>query len=101
APKPRETSAVGLAIKDIQEPDEQVWLEGRYYSGELDMEVVLRSRNAVLVMHRPVGDSLSFKRVARDLFITGDQVTLQVERDASGTVLSFLLSAGRVRDLRF
>ena len=98
---PRIAMSDGLEIKDIQEPDEQVWLEGKYYSDELDMEVTLRSRNALLVMQRPVGDSLRFSRVARDMFITGDQITLQIERDASGAVSSFLLSAGRVRGLRF
>lgn len=97
----RSGSSDDLAIKDIQEPDEQVWLEGKYYSEELDMEVVLRSRNAMLVMQRPVGDSLRFSRVARDMFTTSDQITLQIERDGSGAVSSFLLSVGRVRDLRF
>ena len=87
--------------KSIQEPDEQVWLEGKYYSDELDMEVSLRLRNAMLVMERPVGDSLGFNRVARDVFMSSDQITMQVERDATGAVSSFLLSAGRVKGLRF
>lgn len=99
--RPRADSSDGLGIKNIQEPDEQVWLEGRYYSDELDMEVTLRLRNAELVMERPVGDSLRFTRVARDVFTTSDQVTLQVERDASGAVSSFLLSVGRVQGLKF
>jgi CubicO group peptidase (beta-lactamase class C family) len=98
---PRATSPESLEIRDIQEPDEQIWLEGRYYSDELDMEVTLRSRNAMLVMQRPVGDSLSFSRVARDMFTTSDQITLQIERDGTGLVSSFLLSAGRVRGLKF
>jgi CubicO group peptidase (beta-lactamase class C family) len=85
----------------LEEPDEQVWLEGKYYSDELDMEVVLRSRNSILYMQRPVGDSLSFKRVARDVFTSNDQVTIQVERDGAGVVSGFLLSTGRVRGLRF
>ena len=55
----------------------------------------------MLIMQRPVGDSLRFKRIARDIFVTSDQITMQVERDASGAVSSFLLSTGRVRDLRF
>jgi CubicO group peptidase (beta-lactamase class C family) len=90
-----------VGARDIQEPDEQVWLEGKYYSDELDMEVTLRSRNAQLVMERPVGDSLHFARVARDVFMSDDQITLQVERDGLGVVSSFLLSSGRVRGLRF
>jgi len=98
---PRTTAPAGPETSVIQEPDEQVWLEGRYFSDEMDMAVTIQSRNAALVMHRPVGDSLLFKRVARDKFITSDQITLRVERDASGSVSGFLLSAGRVRDLRF
>jgi CubicO group peptidase (beta-lactamase class C family) len=87
--------------RGIQEPDEQVWLEGKYFSDELEMEVNLRSRDAVLVMVRPIGENLRFARIARDLFLTSDQITLQVERDASGVVSGFLLSTGRVRGLRF
>jgi CubicO group peptidase (beta-lactamase class C family) len=93
--------SVGSELSQIQEPDEQVWLEGKYYSDELDLEVTLRSRNSTLFMVRPVGDSLRFTRLARDLFTTSDQVGLQVERDASGVVSGFLLSTGRVRGLRF
>jgi CubicO group peptidase (beta-lactamase class C family) len=88
-------------VAQLEEPDEQVWLEGKYYSEELDMEVVLRSRSSILYMQRPVGDSLAFKRVARDVFTTSDQVTMQVERDGAGVVAGFLLSTGRVRGLRF
>jgi hypothetical protein len=88
-------------LRNIPDPDEQVWLEGRYFSDELDMEVTLRSRNSVLVMYRPVGDSLGFRRTTRDQFETADHVVLQVERDGSGVVSGFLLSTGRVRGLRF
>jgi hypothetical protein len=100
-PQANPWSSVGSELRQIQEPDEQVWLEGRYYSEELDLEVTLRSRNSVLFMLRPVGDSLRFTRMARDLFTTSDQIGLQVERDASGVVSGFLLSTGRVRGLRF
>ena len=97
----RPTPTEVVEFTDIQEPDEQVWLEGKYSSDELDMDVTVRSRNSILVMHRPVGDSLRFTRVARDLFMTKDRITLQVERAAAGVVSGFLLSTGRVRGLRF
>ena len=98
---PTQQSLGSGGLRNIPDPDEQVWLEGRYFSDELDMEVTLRSRNSVLVMYRPVGDSLGFRRTTRDQFETADHVVLQVERDGSGVVSGFLLSTGRVRGLRF
>jgi hypothetical protein len=80
---------------------ERVPLEGRYYSDELDMEVTLRTSNVALIMYRPVGDSLRFARLSRNEFSTGDQILMRLERDSTGAVSGFLLSAGRVRDLRF
>jgi hypothetical protein len=58
-------------------------------------------RNSILYMQRPVGDSLAFTRMARDLYVSRDDITLQVERDPAGVVSAFLLSTGRVRGLRF
>jgi hypothetical protein len=89
------------SLKRLQIPDEQVWLEGKYFSAELEMEVTVRSDNARLVMRRPGASDLTFSRVSRDLFATSDQVSIKVERDAFGTVSGFLLSMNRVRDLRF
>jgi CubicO group peptidase (beta-lactamase class C family) len=89
------------SLREIQEPDEQIWMEGKYFSSELDMEVALRAQNAALVMRRPNGADLTFTRMARDVFTTPDQITLQVERDPAGVVSSFVLSVGRVRNLRF
>jgi CubicO group peptidase (beta-lactamase class C family) len=80
---------------------ELVRLDGRYYSDELDLEVTVRSDSPGLIMYRPVGDSLRFARTARDEFSTGDQILLHIERDSAGAISSFLLSAGRVRGLRF
>jgi hypothetical protein len=89
------------SLREIQEPDEQIWMEGKYFSPELDMEIGLRAKDAALVMRRPNGADLTFTRVARDFFSTPDQITLQVERDPAGVVSSFVLSVGRVRNLRF
>ena len=44
---------------------------------------------------------LGFNRVARDVFTSTDQMSLNVERDSFGTVSAFLLSTSRVRNLRF
>jgi CubicO group peptidase (beta-lactamase class C family) len=88
-------------LKELQEPDEQVWLEGKYFSTELGMEVVVRSENARLVVRRTGAPDLIFSRVSRDAFLAPDQISLHIERDPYGTVSAFLLSTGRVRNLRF
>ncbi|HET9425236.1 MAG TPA: serine hydrolase domain-containing protein [Gemmatimonadaceae bacterium] len=98
---PRYLPPVSGGLSQLPDPDEQVWLEGKYFSEELDMEVTIRSAEGKLVMGRPMATDLTFSRVTRDLFTTSDQVTLKVERDAFGTVSSFLLSTSRVRNLRF
>jgi CubicO group peptidase (beta-lactamase class C family) len=98
---PRFLPPAARGLNELQEPDENVWLEGKYYSEELDMEVTIRSVDSRLVMRRPMAADLTFARVARDVFTTSDQVALRVERDPFGTVSSFLLSMSRVRNLRF
>jgi CubicO group peptidase (beta-lactamase class C family) len=87
--------------KGMQEPDEQVWLEGKYYSAELGMEITLRSENSRLVLRRAGSPDLVLTRVTRDVFTSSDQMSLTIERDSFGTVSSFLLSTSRVRNLRF
>ena len=98
---PRFLPAPADPLKGLQDPDEQVWLEGKYYSPELGMEVVVRSENSRLLVRRAGASDLIFSRISRDVFATSDQVTLNVERDAFGTVSGFLMSTGRVRNLRF
>jgi CubicO group peptidase (beta-lactamase class C family) len=98
APRPQAGPRV---FTGIQQPDEQVWLEGRYYSPELGMEVRIRSQDAELIMARPTGEDLRFIRRAHDLFASNDDITLQIERDPWGVVSGLLLSAGRVRKLEF
>lgn len=98
---PRYMPAPGEPLKEIPAPDEQVWLEGKYFSDELEMEMTIRSENARLVVRRPGAPDLTFSRVARDLFKTSDGITLHVERDGFGTVSSMLMSTSRVRNLRF
>jgi CubicO group peptidase (beta-lactamase class C family) len=88
-------------LKELQDPDEQVWLEGKYYSAELGMDVVVRSENSRLILRRTGSPDIVFTRVARDAFTSSDQVTLNIERDAFGTVSAFLMSTSRVRNLRF
>ncbi|MEO5568404.1 MAG: serine hydrolase domain-containing protein [Gemmatimonadaceae bacterium] len=98
---PRYVPAPGEPLMQMPAPDEQVWLEGKYFSDELEMEMSIRSDNARLIMRRAGAQDLTFTRVARDLFRTADGITLKVERDAFGTVSSVLMSTSRVRNLRF
>jgi CubicO group peptidase (beta-lactamase class C family) len=98
---PRYLPATPDPLKGVLVPDEQVWLEGKYFSPELAMEVVVRSENSRLVLRRAGSPDIVFTRVARDVFTSSDQTTLSIERDAFGTVSAFLLSTSRVRNLRF
>jgi CubicO group peptidase (beta-lactamase class C family) len=91
----------GDPLRRVQAPDEQVWLEGKYYSEELEMEVIVRSDNGRLIMRRTGAPDLNFTRIARDVFTTTDQITLRVDRDGFGTVSALLLSTSRARNLRF
>jgi CubicO group peptidase (beta-lactamase class C family) len=97
----RAVPAVPNPLKGVQEPDEQVWLEGKYYSAELGTEMVLQSENSRLILRRSGASDIVFSRIARDVFTTSDQITLNIERDAFGTVSSFLLSMSRARNMRF
>jgi hypothetical protein len=98
---PRIVPATPDPLKGVQNPDEQVWMEGKYFSPELGMEITLRSQNSSLVVRRPGADDLVFTRLARDVFTNTDQMSLNVERDSFGTVSGFTLSTSRVRNLRF
>jgi CubicO group peptidase (beta-lactamase class C family) len=97
----RSIPATPIPLRAVQEPDEQVWLEGKYYSAELGTDMMLQSENSRVILRRAGSPDLVFTRVARDVFTTTDQITLNIERDAFGTVSSFLLSMNRVRNLRF
>lgn len=98
---PRVMPATPDPLKGVQDPDEQVWLEGKYFSAELGLEMTLRSENSRLVLRRPGAPDIVFTRVTRDVFTSTDQMSLNVERDSFGTVAAFLLSTSRVRNLRF
>jgi CubicO group peptidase (beta-lactamase class C family) len=98
---PRLMPATPDPLKGVQDPDEQVWLEGKYFSAELGMDVTLRSENSRLVLRRSGSPDLIFTRVTRDVFTSTDQMSMNVERDSYGTVSAFLLSTSRVRNLRF
>lgn len=98
---PRVIPATPDPLKGVQEPDEQVWLEGKYFSSELGMEITVRSENSRLVLRRQGAADLVFTRVTRDVFTSSDQMSLYIERDSFGTVSAFLLSTSRVRNLRF
>lgn len=98
---PRHMPATSDPLKGVQDPDEQVWIEGKYFSAELAMEVTVRSENSRLVLRRPGAADLIFTRVTRDVFTNTDLMSLNIERDSFGTVSALLLSTSRVRNLRF
>jgi CubicO group peptidase (beta-lactamase class C family) len=98
---PRVIPATPDPLKGVQDPDEQAWLEGKYFSAELGLELTIRSENSQIVLRRPGAPDLVFTRLTRDVFTSPDQMSLNVERDAFGTVSGFSLSTSRVRNLRF
>lgn len=98
---PRTMPATPNPLRGVQDPDEQVWLEGKYFSAELGMDITVRSENSRLVLRRTGAADMVFTRVTRDVFTSTDQMSLNVERDSFGTVTAFLLSTSRVRNLRF
>ena len=98
---PRVMPAAPAPLKGVQDPDEQAWLEGKYFSAELGLEMTMRSFNSQIVLRRPGAPDLVFTRLTRDVFTSPEQMTLNVERDSYGTVSGFLLSTSRVRNLRF
>jgi hypothetical protein len=65
------------------------------------MDITVRSEGSRLVLRRVGAADMVFTRVTRDVFTSTDQMSLNVERDAFGTVSAFLLSMSRVRNLRF
>jgi CubicO group peptidase (beta-lactamase class C family) len=83
------------------DPSELPWLEGRYFSEELNMSVSLLAGSNVLVMDRPRGPKIAFTRLAPDSYISPDQIKLQVLRDRSNAVKGFTLTVGRVTNLKF
>jgi CubicO group peptidase (beta-lactamase class C family) len=102
APAPHAATPQGLAPLDPTPlPDALVWLEGRYYSDELNMHVVLQSTDPVLVLRRPRGDDMRFHVRGTDEYTTRDGIVLRVLRAEGGHVKGFALSYGRVRDLVF
>jgi CubicO group peptidase (beta-lactamase class C family) len=83
-------------------PDEQAWLDGRYFSDELNMTVSLKARGDALILYRTSGDSVRFTRSMLDNYtLSAEQMTLRVTRDKSGSVTGFTWSTARVRDLVF
>jgi CubicO group peptidase (beta-lactamase class C family) len=87
------------------DPSELPWLEGRYYSDELNMHVTLLSRDNALIMERPRGEKIKFERVTAvpGLYMSADQITIRVTREKGekGAVKGFTLGFGRVTELKF
>ncbi len=89
------------AIEAALDPSELPWLEGRYYSEELNMTVSLLAGTNALLMDRPRGPKITFARLATDVYESPDMIKLRVLRDGSNAVKGFTLTVGRVTNLRF
>ena len=73
---------------------------GLYSSEEIDPVYELKVEKDALVLVRLKHDPETLKPVARDLF-AGPVGTLRFARDAQGRVAGFMISTGRILNLRF
>ena len=94
-----EGAALGYTVK----PEVLKQYEGTYYSEELETICRLEVEDGRLKVIHPRFDPAVLKGSEKDRF-TGDQWYLRearFERDAGGRVVEMVVTAGRVRDLRF
>jgi CubicO group peptidase (beta-lactamase class C family) len=74
---------------------------GTYYSEELDVTYVLSEKDGKLwtrIRYNPPGE---LRPAVRDLFVGPQGIRLEFARDAQGRPSSFVVQAGRVRNIRF
>ncbi|MGB8958599.1 MAG: hypothetical protein WCC00_06260, partial [Candidatus Aminicenantales bacterium] len=74
---------------------------GPYYSGELDTryDIVIKS-GALSVLDRRGEDTPAVAQ-KKDLFLAGGFANIQFQRDRNGVITGFLISTGRVLNLKF
>ncbi len=74
---------------------------GPYYSGELDTryDIVIKS-GALSVLDRRGEDTPAVAQ-KKDLFLAGGFARIQFQRDGNGVITGFLISTGRVLNLKF
>ncbi len=74
---------------------------GPYYSGELDTryDIIIKS-GALSVLDRR-GEGTPAVAQKKDLFLAGGFAKIQFQRDGNGVITGFLISTGRVLNLKF
>lgn len=74
---------------------------GTYASDELDVRLVVVSKDGKLVLRRRPADEMELRPVYEDDFQAAGLGTVRFARDGSGAVTGFSIYAGRVVDVRF
>jgi len=74
---------------------------GRYYSDELDTYYDLTVKSGALYLQFGHQEGSSLVPHIADFFSTGNFAKFRFLRDGGGAVTGFIVSTGRVRDLKF
>ena len=74
---------------------------GTYASDELDVRLVVASKDGKLVLRRRPADEMELRPVYADDFQAAGLGTIRFARDGRGAVTGFSIYAGRVVDVRF
>jgi hypothetical protein len=74
---------------------------GPYYSGELDTryDIIIKS-GALSVLDRRGEDTPAVAQ-KKDVFLAGGFANIRFQRDGNGVITGFLISTGRVLNLKF
>ncbi len=74
---------------------------GRYYSDELDTRYDLTVRSGALVVRLGQQEPIPSEPQKKDVFSVAGFARIQFQRDAGGAITGFLVTTGRVRNLKF
>jgi hypothetical protein len=86
----------------VLDPDEMQNLAGEYYSVELNARYAVEALEGRLVLRASEELEAGLQPVISDVFtVPAFGLTVRFSRDGSGTIVGFLLDAGRVKNLRF
>jgi hypothetical protein len=80
--------------------EELAEFEGRYFSEEIETFYTVSLEDEALVLRQRRIDDVRLEPEEEDAF-AGNDLTVSFERDRNRTVISFYLSNGRTRDVRF
>jgi CubicO group peptidase (beta-lactamase class C family) len=97
-----EPPAVGKWVEPFA-PSEEALKEyaGRYYSDELDTFYDLTLNAGKLLIQGGHSEDLPLTPQIKDFFSAGDMASIQFMRDAGGAVTGFMVTTGRVLNLKF